>query len=140
MPVLSDGSSLVILGPLFSRFLFNHALGQFLDLPIAFAAGGYGYRRTSPELSVPLVWLILCSRTAVGEDVNLHVLVPERFSNLLYWTAQSHDSLPPFSLCFGLWEVLIGPEVHSNEIFGFLSRPIAVLPVCSPKNISSVQP
>jgi len=69
------------------------------------------------------------------------VLVPERFSNLLHWTAQSHDLLPPFSLCFGLWEVLVGAEVHSNEIFGFLSRPIAVLSVgYFPKSISLVQP
>jgi hypothetical protein len=45
------------------------------------------------------------------------------------------------SLCFGLWQVLVGEEVDSNEIFGFLSRPIAALAVGNfPKNISSVQP
>ena len=90
---------------------------------------------------MPLVWLKLRFRTAVGEDVNLDMLVPERFSNLLHWTAQSHDSLPPFSLRFGLWEVLVRPEIHSNEIFGFYLVPIAVPSVvCFPKNISSVQP
>jgi hypothetical protein len=84
---LSELSFLVILGPPSGLFLFNHALGEFLGLPIAFAAGSYGYGRTSPELSVPLVWLILRSRTAGGKNVDPDVLVPKRLPNYLLWTA-----------------------------------------------------
>jgi hypothetical protein len=75
-----------------------------------------------------LVWLILRSRIAGRKDVNFDVLVPERSSNLLHWTAQSQNSPPPCLLCCGPWEVLVGPEVH-NEISGFLSHPITALSV-----------
>lgn len=94
-------------------------LANFLASRQLLQRGSYGYRRTGPELSVPLVWLTLRSRTAVGKDVTLDVLVPERFSNLLHWTAQSHDLLPPFSLCFGLWEVLVGAEGLLRKIVRF---------------------